>query len=100
MEGERLGDKKSLEQLIHEITWIPSAALQGNPLAQFTFDERMSWAAKRKTKREEDKAYSLFGIFDIHMPLIYGEGRENAFNRLAEEVDKRSKGKAKYCQTF
>ena len=93
MEGERPGDKKSLEQLIQEITGIPSTAFQGVPLAQFTFNERMSWAAKRKTKREEDKTYCLFGIFDIHMPLIYGEGRENALTRLAEEVDKRSKDK-------
>jgi hypothetical protein len=49
----------------------------------------MSWAANRKTKREEDKAYSLLGIFKIHMPLIYGEGSENAFNRLKEEIDRR-----------
>ena len=45
-----------------------------SPLSHFSVDERMSWAAKRETKRKEDKAYSLLGIFDIHMPLIYGEG--------------------------
>ena len=54
----------------------------------------MSWAEKRETTREEDKAYSLLGIFDIYMPLIYGEGRENAFKRLREEIDKSSKGKS------
>ena len=46
----------------------------------------MSWAAKRQTKREEDEAYSLLGIFDIHMPLIYGEGRKKALNRLQKET--------------
>jgi hypothetical protein len=28
------------------------------------------------------------------MPLIYGEGRENAFKRLRKKVDKASKGKS------
>ena len=88
---ERLGDKKSLERQVHEITGIAIEALQGRPLFYFGVGERMSWAAKRETKREEDKAYSLLGIFDIHMPLIYGEGRENALIRLREELDKRSK---------
>ena len=92
-EGQRLGDKKSLELLIHEITGIPVQVLQGSPLIRFTIDERMLWAAKRTTKRKEDEAYCLFGIFDIQMPLIYGEGREKAFIRLKEEIDKRSKGK-------
>jgi hypothetical protein len=54
----------------------------------------MSWAANRQTKREEDKAYSLLGIFDTYMPLIYGEGAKNAFRRLREEIDKHSKGGA------
>jgi Heterokaryon incompatibility protein (HET) len=92
LEGKRLGDKKSLERQVHEITGIAIQALQGNPLSNFSVIERMSWAAKRKTTRKEDEAYSLLGIFDIHMPLIYGEG-EKAINRLKEEIDKSSKGK-------
>jgi hypothetical protein len=48
----------------------------------------MAWAEKRTTRRAEDKAYSLLGIFGICVPLIYGEGIENAFRRLQEEVDK------------
>jgi hypothetical protein len=51
----------------------------------------MSWAETRQTKREEDRAYSLLGIFGIHMPLIYGEGVESAFKRLREEMDKNSR---------
>ena len=88
VEGERLGDKKSLEGQIHEITGITARALQGCPLSHFSIEKRMSWAAKRETKREEDAAYSLFGIFDIHMPLIYGEGIEKALRRLREEINK------------
>ena len=92
LEGKRLGDKKSLERQVHEITGIAIQALQGNPLSNFSITERMSWAAKRKTTRKEDEAYSLLGIFGIYMPLIYGEG-ENAFIRLKEMIDKSINGK-------
>jgi hypothetical protein len=47
---------------------------------------RGPWAAKRETKREEDAAYSLLGIFDIHIPLIYGEGRKKVLVRLHNAV--------------
>jgi hypothetical protein len=91
-EAKRLGDKRDLEQQVHEITGIAASALQGAPLSQFGVDERLSWAKNRQTTREEDKAYSLLGIFDAYMPLIYGEGRDNAFTRLRDEIDKPSKG--------
>jgi Heterokaryon incompatibility protein (HET) len=92
-QGNRLGDKKSLEQQIYEITGIPIQALQGSSLSYFTVDERMLWAKNRETKYEEDKVYSLQGIFDVCMPLLYGEGEERAFIRLREEISRRSTGK-------
>ncbi|KAK5166612.1 uncharacterized protein LTR77_008155 [Saxophila tyrrhenica] len=46
---------------------------------------RMSWAAQRETKRVEDQAYSLLGVFDINMPMLYGEGRK-AFLRLQHHI--------------
>lgn len=49
----------------------------------------MSWSAGRQTTREEDRAHCLLGIFNIAMPLIYGEG-SGAFRRLQEEIIKRS----------
>jgi hypothetical protein len=58
-------------------------------LGDITIAERMSWAAHRNTTRREDIAYSLLGIFDVNMPLIYGEG-EKAFLRLQEEIIKRT----------
>ncbi|KAI9775014.1 MAG: hypothetical protein M1839_001614 [Geoglossum umbratile] len=85
-EKERLGDKQSLEQTLYEITGIAIEALRGSPLSYFSVDERMLWVAKRQTKREEDEAYSLLGIFDIHMPLIYGEGRQKALSQLLKEI--------------
>jgi hypothetical protein len=92
-EGDRLGGKRTLEQQIHEITRIPIKALQGTPLSQFDIGDRLSWAENRQTTREEDKAYSLFGIFDIQIPLLYGEGRDKALKRLLEEINKPLKGK-------
>ena len=47
----------------------------------------MTWASRRKTTRIEDTAYCLLGIFDINMPLLYGEG-EMAFSRLQQEIVK------------
>lgn len=41
------------------------------------------------TTRSEDLAYCLFGLFDVNMPLIYGEGN-NAFRRLQEDIIRRS----------
>jgi hypothetical protein len=51
----------------------------------------MDWAARRQTTRKEDEAYSLLGIFDIYMPLIYGE-RERALVRLREQIDRSLQG--------
>ena len=84
----RLGDKKSLMQCINEITGIPHAALRGDALTNFSVDQRLSWAASRQTKRKEDKAYCLLGIFNIFMPLLYGE-EDHAFDRLRQEIDKK-----------
>jgi hypothetical protein len=49
--------------------------------------ERMSWASRRRARHEEDGAYSLLGIFNVSMPLIYGEGSEYALRRLRREIE-------------
>jgi hypothetical protein len=85
-EGEYLGDRKSLVPEIQAITGINSKALEGSPLSHFSVEERRSWTANRDTKREEDAAYCLMGIFGVFMPAIYGEGN-NAFKRLHKEIE-------------
>ncbi|KAF2259255.1 hypothetical protein CC78DRAFT_621216 [Lojkania enalia] len=85
---KRLGNKDSLRQLIYEITGIPEAALQGELLSQFSVNDRLSWIEHRETRREEDKAYSLLGIFGVYMPPIYSEGIGRAFSRLQDEIKK------------
>jgi hypothetical protein len=92
-EDERLGDKGSLELLLHEITEIPVDVFQGKPLIELTIEEQIRWAAKRIAKHKEDEAYSLLGIFDLYILLIYGEGRENAFIRLEKEISEHLKGR-------
>jgi hypothetical protein len=89
-EHTRLGDKCSLEQTIYEITGIPRTALQGTPLSQFSVKDRFQWIESRQTKLEEDKAYSLLGVFNVDIPLRYGEGMASAFKRLDEEITKLS----------
>jgi len=70
---------------------VPAAILGGRQSpATRSVAQRMSWAARRQTTRQEDLAYCLMGLFDIHMPLLYGEGRRNAFVRLQEEIIKRT----------
>ena len=60
---------------------------------------RMSWASLRQTSREEDIAYCLLGIFDINMPLLYGEGAEKAFIRLQTEIMKDSNDESLFAWT-
>lgn len=87
-DGRRLGDKRSLEQQIHEITGITVPALRESDLSQFDVEERFRWAETRQTTREEDWAYCLLGIFGIFMPIIYGEGKAHAVRRLKKEIAK------------
>jgi hypothetical protein len=85
-EGYLLGTKASRMREIAETTRIPAQALRGTAMSHFSVDERMVWTEGRETTREEDLAYSLLGVFDIQMPLIYGEGRAKAFKRLQKEI--------------
>ncbi|EPE04996.1 kinesin light chain 1 [Ophiostoma piceae UAMH 11346] len=85
-EGHRLGDKRSLEQPIHEITGIAIPALRAGAFAEFDVEERFRWAKSRETSRAEDWAYCLLGIFGIFMSPIYGEGKEHAVRRLRQKI--------------
>jgi hypothetical protein len=91
-ERGHLGDKQSLEEILHEITGVPIKVLRNQPLRDFGLEERFSWAATRETTREEDMAYCLLGIFDIHMPLLYGEGEEIAMKRLRSMAESATDG--------
>ena len=78
-----IGSKTFLRAKISNICWISPDHLSQPKNASIA--TKMSWASRRHTSREEDMAYSLLGLFDINMPLLYGEG-DNAFYRLQCEI--------------
>ncbi|KAI0703373.1 heterokaryon incompatibility protein-domain-containing protein, partial [Cerioporus squamosus] len=85
-----LGTKYDLADLLEAITGIDAPVLRHETqLASISIARRMSWAARRQTTRAEDCAYSLMGLFGIHMPTIYGEGTK-AFIRLQQEIIRHS----------
>ncbi|KAK5209383.1 hypothetical protein LTR41_004919 [Exophiala xenobiotica] len=90
---ESMGTKTSLVEVLSKISGVPIDLLKGvqnvsDPAARLDYwsvAQRMSWASKRVTTRTEDTAYCLMGLFDISMPMLYGEGHK-AFRRLQEEI--------------
>lgn len=83
------GTKRDHVELISATTKIPPCILlEGVEEESICVAAKLSWAAGRRTKRKEDAAYCLLGLFNVHMPLIYGEG-DQAFQRLQEEIVKR-----------
>lgn len=86
MQWKLLGTKVLLSKLLADITGINVDVLTfARPVQSLSVSCRMSWASRRLTTRVEDEAYSLMGLFDVHIPTIYGEGR-GAFRRLQEEI--------------
>ncbi|KAH6847019.1 putative ankyrin repeat-containing protein [Chaetomium sp. MPI-CAGE-AT-0009] len=82
---QEIGTKSSLQPAVSKATGIPAEVLLGGNLGNTSVAQRMSWAARRETTVVEDLAYCLLGIFDVNMPMLYGEGVK-AFIRLQEEI--------------
>jgi len=83
-----IGTRANLAAEIKKRTRIPTELLKNETsLREHCVAEIISWAAGRKTTREEDRAYSLLGLFGVYMPLLYGEG-DHAFIRLQLEIIK------------
>ncbi|KAI7477342.1 hypothetical protein KC357_g4572 [Hortaea werneckii] len=90
IDWNRIGSSHHLVETIAARTLIDADLLRGRKeLKRYSIAQRMSWAADRVTSRIEDCAYSLLGLFDVNIPLLYGE-REKAFMRLQEEIIRRS----------
>jgi hypothetical protein len=81
-----IGTKRQLKRMLRHITGIDEdIIIHQRELRDVCVARKMSWAARRTTTRIEDTAYCLLGLFDIHLPLLYGEGA-NAFIRLQQEI--------------
>jgi hypothetical protein len=96
-EWVRIGAREEFASWIAEITSIDQSFLQPRPasisssslqnqLGTLPVSTRLAWARNRETTRGEDLAYCLMGLFDVNMPLLYGEGEEKAFFRLQREI--------------
>lgn len=97
-----IGSKAELVYEISSITGIHTSVLKSTcnrPVQTFSIAQRMSWAAHRITTKPEDIAYCLLGLFDVSMPLLYGEGRRKAFDRLQEEIMKDSDDQSLFAWT-
>jgi len=96
---EFLGDKRELKEQLYSITGITQDVLLGANLSTIAASCKMSWAAERVTTRPEDMAYCLMGLFDVNIPLIYGEGGEKAFRRLQEQFIRESDDESIFAWT-
>ncbi|KAG6326881.1 hypothetical protein ID866_12208, partial [Astraeus odoratus] len=65
---------------------IPPQHLRGFNAGMDNARSKLQWAVGRHTTVLEDIAYSLFGIFNLHLPVLYGEGEEKAIGRLLQEI--------------
>lgn len=81
-----IGTKRQHTEVLSMITRVPrNVLIYGLSSHRPCVAQIMSWAADRTTTRVEDRAYSLLGLFDVHMPMLYGEGK-GAFQRLQLEI--------------
>ncbi|KAK2596532.1 hypothetical protein N8I77_013418 [Diaporthe amygdali] len=79
-------DDKIMRPLV-KATGIDIGVLSGDIAThEVSIANRMRWASKRTTTRQEDMAYCLMGLFGVNMPLLYGEGRVRSFIRLQTEI--------------
>ncbi|KXJ87968.1 heterokaryon incompatibility protein-domain-containing protein, partial [Microdochium bolleyi] len=97
LDWSQIGNRDVLAPEIKRVTginaWDCQVAVQEASVAR-----KMSWLSRRQTTRVEDMAYCMLGLFDINMPLLYGEGHK-AFIRLQEEIIKKTADVTIFCWT-
>jgi Heterokaryon incompatibility protein (HET) len=100
-----IGSRSELADKISNATGIDIGYLRGDDFHHVRGDffqasvaKRMSWLARRQTSRIEDIAYCMLGIFDVNMPVLYGEGKK-AFMRLQLEIIKKSDDESIFAWT-
>jgi hypothetical protein len=91
--GDRSPNHKESPAIMKEledVTGIDARTLVSFRPGMSNVRQRLQWASSRVTTLQEDIAYSLFGIFGVHLPVIYGEKKQNALGRLLQEIVARS----------
>lgn len=84
---QRVNDKdnESVTAILTKVTGIPEADIRNFVPGCTRVSEKMRWASQRTTSRIEDMAYSLLGLFDMTMPIAYGDGAR-AFYKLMSAI--------------
>ncbi len=95
-EWKHIGTKKKLSKEISAAARIRRTHLRSQRSACVA--TKMSWVSKRSTSRIEDMAYCMLGLFNVNMPLLYGEGQK-AFMRLQLEIIKKSDDESIFAWT-
>ncbi|KAF5374291.1 hypothetical protein D9758_004618 [Tetrapyrgos nigripes] len=92
-EWKHCGDRKTRSVSTFLSTLIDTDILDGlKEIQMVSILERISWAIRRETTKEEDRAYCLLGLLDVTMETRYGEGVESAFDRLSNVLHERYAG--------
>jgi len=76
----------AIMQEMEEVTGINARTLVAFRPGMIDAREKLQWASTRVTTVEEDIAYSFFGIFDVQLPIMYGEKKQKALGRLLQEI--------------
>ncbi|KAL4064815.1 heterokaryon incompatibility protein-domain-containing protein [Scleroderma yunnanense] len=97
---QHIGDKRTLAPTLSHITRVPQhIRTDGLSSNRPCVAQIISWAANRITTRVEDRAYSLLGLLDVNMPMLYGEGKK-AFHRLQLEIIRTSNDQSIFAWSF
>ncbi|KAG2336501.1 hypothetical protein BDR05DRAFT_122136 [Suillus weaverae] len=83
-DNHKLSD--AIVQELKDATGIDAEALADFSCRKINARKKLQWASTRVTTKQEDIAYSLFGIFDVQIHLMYGEKKEKALGRFLEKV--------------
>ncbi|KAG2747698.1 TPR-like protein, partial [Suillus brevipes Sb2] len=83
-------DSIAIMQELKNATGIDRSAIAAFRPSMTGAREKLHWASTRVTTRQEDIAYSLFGIFDVRLSVDYGEKQDKALGRLLQEIVARS----------
>lgn len=95
-----IASRSTIADLICEITRIDTVYFQGDWMFKnASVAQKMSWVSWRVTKRAEDIAYCMLGIFDVNMTLLCGEGPK-AFTTLQEEIIRTLNDQTIFCWTW
>ncbi|KAI0378362.1 heterokaryon incompatibility protein-domain-containing protein [Hypomontagnella monticulosa] len=88
---EFIGTRFHLSKTISEVTGIHPRYLRSEQdPREASCPSKMNWLSRRECTRAEDIAYCVSGLFDLNLPLLYGEG-ERTFQRLQKEILKQRK---------